>query len=266
TGNRLAISNGAGSSRRRFALRRSCSGGSASLSSPRMRGPMNTCRCSWSLRATSMGHGVWVPAFAGTTRRLAKGLALPNDIEQLYRRPGFMIRRAHQISVSIFLDETGELGITNRQYGILLVLKQQPGIDQISVAKLLGLDRSTTAMVLAKVEESGLVARGLGRRDRRRRSLLLTRVGEKMLERLAEPARRAQTRLLAAFSPSERAQFLGLLDKLLRKFNDSTRVPLEAGRASMRVAASGRKKHPPSIPPEAGKPLRPGISKPRPRS
>ena len=32
-------------------------------------------------------------------------------LDDLYRRPGFMIRRAHQIAVSLFLDETGELGM-----------------------------------------------------------------------------------------------------------------------------------------------------------
>ena len=76
-----------------------------------------------------------------------------------------MIRRAHQIAVSLFLEETGELGITNRQYGILLVLKHQPGIDQITVAKLLGLDRSTTGMVLAKLED-GRPCRPRRRRER----------------------------------------------------------------------------------------------------
>ncbi len=77
-----------------------------------------------------------------------------------------MIRRAHQIAVSLFLEETGELGITNRQYGIMLVLKAQPGIDQITVAKLLGLDRSTTGMVLSKLEDAGLVGRVVGANDR----------------------------------------------------------------------------------------------------
>ena len=75
-----------------------------------------------------------------------------SPLDQLYRRPGFLIRRAHQTAVSIFLEQTGALGITNRQYGILLVLKHRPGIDQITVAKLLGLDRSTTGMVLATLE------------------------------------------------------------------------------------------------------------------
>jgi DNA-binding MarR family transcriptional regulator len=152
-------------------------------------------------------------------------------LDDLYRRPGFMIRRAHQIAVSLFLDETGELGITNRQYGILFALGQQPGIDQISVARLLGLDRSTTGMVIKTLEQAGLVGRDVGVRDRRRVSLRLTRAGERMLERLAEPAQRAQARVLSAYTPQERTQFLALLDKLIRKFNDSTRVPLQEQRA-----------------------------------
>src|SRR5215472_9468430 len=148
-------------------------------------------------------------------------------LEDLYRRPGFMIRRAHQIAVSLFLEETGELGITNRQYGILFALKHRPGIDQISVARLLGLDRSTTGMVIKKLEQAGLIGRSVGAADRRRASLVLTRAGERMLERLAEPAQRAQARVLSAFTPAERTQFLALLDKFIHRFNDTTRVPLD---------------------------------------
>jgi DNA-binding MarR family transcriptional regulator len=161
-------------------------------------------------------------------RRL-KGGALPdNDIAQLYRRPGFMIRRAHQIAVALFLEETGELGITTTQYGILFLLSHQGGIDQVSVAKLLGLDRSTTGMVVQKLEAAGLIGRGIGAHDRRRRSLHLTRAGEAMLARLAQPAKRAQARILSVLSPDERTQFLAMLDKLTHSFNGTTRVPLQA--------------------------------------
>jgi DNA-binding MarR family transcriptional regulator len=148
-------------------------------------------------------------------------------LDDLYRRPGFMIRRAHQIAVSLFLDETGDLGITNRQYGILFALKHRPGIDQISVARLLGLDRSTTGMVVKTLEKAGLIGRAVGVRDRRRSSLALTRAGERMLERLAEPAQRAQARVLSGFTPAERAQFLALLAKFIARFNEETRVPLQ---------------------------------------
>src|SRR5258708_34243714 len=149
-----------------------------------------------------------------------------NSLAELYQRPGFLIRRAQQIAVSLFLEETGELGITNTQYGILTVLKDRPGLDQISLAKALGLDRSTTGMVLGKLEKAGFVGRFIGTHDRRRRNLALTSAGEAMLERLTEPARRAQMQVLSPFTTPERTMFLGLLEKFTRKLNGSTRVPL----------------------------------------
>ena len=158
--------------------------------------------------------------------------AAKSPIEELHERPGFLIRRAQQIAVALFLEETGALGITNTQYGILLVLKNRPGIDQISVARLLGLDRSTTGMVLGKLEKAGLVGRHVEKHDRRRRNLALTPAGERMLEQLAEPARRAQARVLSAFTVEERTDFLRLLEKFVAKFNRSTRVPLGPKRAN----------------------------------
>src|SRR5688572_19405803 len=87
-------------------------------------------------------------------------------------------------------------------------------------------------MVLTKLEEAGLIGRVVGEQDRRRRSLQLTPAGERMLARLAEPARRAQARVLSAFAPAEQKQFLALLDKFSRTFNDSTRVPHTANRVA----------------------------------
>src|SRR5215471_11576951 len=152
------------------------------------------------------------------TRSMTRAMAASQDnpLEELYRRPGFMIRRVHQIAVSLFIEETGKLGVTNRQYGILFVLRHRPGIDQISLANLLGLDRSTTGMVLSKLEQHGMVVRSVDTRDRRRHSLQLTKSGEKLLNRLAEPARKAQARALSAFTPREQTLFLALLDKFTR--------------------------------------------------
>lgn len=159
-------------------------------------------------------------------------------LDELYRRPGFMIRRVHQIAVALFLEETGEIGVTNRQYGILFVLKHRPGIDQISVANLLGLDRSTTGMVLQKLEKDGLVGRSVGVRDRRRHELRLLPAGEKLLARLSAPARRARERVLSAFTPHEQKQFIELLEKFIHKFNASTRVPLDLERRAQNGGAA----------------------------
>ena len=149
-----------------------------------------------------------------------------------------MIRRVHQIAVSLFIEETGSLGVTNRQYGILFVLKHRPGIDLISVANLLGLDRSTTGMVIKKLEQDRLVVRTVAEHDRRRHNLQLTQSGERLLAQLAAPARRAQERVLAAFTPREQADFLRLLDKFMRAFNESTRVPLGPHRSREKATRS----------------------------
>jgi len=154
----------------------------------------------------------------------AAGAADP--LHALYSRPGFLIRRAHQIAVSLFIEEMGALGVTPTQSGILFVLGQRSGLDQISVARLLGLDRSTASMVIAKLVKAGLVGRGVGSGDRRRRALTLTPAGRKLLDRLAAPLDRARARVLSPFSAEEAAQFVVLLDKFTTAFNGTTRVPM----------------------------------------
>lgn len=147
-------------------------------------------------------------------------------IAALYRRPGFLIRRAHQIAVSIFLEEAAELGITTTQYGALVVLSAVENIDQIGLAKLVGIDRSTAALVVSKLEAGGLLVRESDPNDRRRSVLVLTSEGRLTLERLAKPAERAQDRALSAFSKQEAKQFLELLGQFVATFNEETRAPI----------------------------------------
>ncbi|MEP7044055.1 MAG: MarR family transcriptional regulator [Dokdonella sp.] len=149
-----------------------------------------------------------------------------DDLQDLYGRPGFLLRRAHQISVSLFIEETLAEGVTTTQYGLMCILRARPGLDQISLAKLIGLDRSTTGLVLGKLESAGLIVRRAVAADRRRKQLSLTRKGDAALRRLVEPARRAQEKVLAPFSAAERRQFLALLTKFVGAYNEVVRAPL----------------------------------------
>ena len=144
-----------------------------------------------------------------------------------------MIRRAHQIAVAIFLEEARESGVTSTQYGVLLILARRPGIDQNTLARLLGLDRSTTGLVVRKLADRGLIARATGVRDQRRRELKLTRSGVALLSRLTASAQRAQQRLLSPLPARERQRLLDLLERLAEAFNRTTRVPVDyaAGRS-----------------------------------
>ena len=44
------------------------------------------------------------------------------SLTSLWERPGYLIRRLHQIHVAIFLDECAEYGITPVQYAVMTAL------------------------------------------------------------------------------------------------------------------------------------------------
>ena len=149
-------------------------------------------------------------------------------LDEIYQRPGFMLRRAHQIAVGIFADECGEFDLTTTQHGVLTALLRFPALDQISLGRLLGLDRSTIGTVVKRLEERGLIQRGMSGDDRRRRVLHLTPEGERLQIAVGDAAARAQERLLSAFTPLEATMLLGLLTKLIEVNNAETRVPMRA--------------------------------------
>jgi MarR family transcriptional regulator, lower aerobic nicotinate degradation pathway regulator len=150
-------------------------------------------------------------------------------LQSLYKRPGFLIRRANQIAVSIFLDEMDKAvpGLTSTQYGALVVLSAQGAITQTQLARLVGIDRSTTALVVGKLEENGFIRRTASPNDKRRKMVTLTDDGRSILAAVAEPAELARQRLLSALSRKEGETLIKVLEKLVSRFNDETRAPIE---------------------------------------
>ncbi len=134
--------------------------------------------------------------------------------DELQRKPGYLIRRAQQAAVAIFLQECRPYDVTPVQYGVLRLLRQRPGVDQATLAGLVAVDRSTMADVAARLEERGLLFRAPGA-DRRVKLLSLTVDGERLLDDIEDAVDRAQQRMLAPLSPDERGQFLALLEKLV---------------------------------------------------
>ena len=150
----------------------------------------------------------------------------PASVDALYRRPGFMLRRAHQIAVSLFMEQSDSDSTTTTQYGVLVILRACEGLDQIGLSKKVGLDRSTTGLVIKKLEDNGHIVRIADPNDRRRKILVLTARGERKLESLRTVAAQAQEIALSIFSPKEAEQFLKLLSKFVSHFNGITRAPI----------------------------------------
>jgi DNA-binding MarR family transcriptional regulator len=155
----------------------------------------------------------------------------PNSIAaptawELAVRPGFLIRRLHQIHLAMFAEECGPSGITPVQYSILSVAAAQPGLEQTRLGYEVGVDRTTLANVVARLEAKRLLTRVRGTTDRRLKHVTLTRTGADLLDRIAEPARRAHARTIEALPEVERDVFLRALARLVDAGNAYGRAPL----------------------------------------
>lgn len=149
-----------------------------------------------------------------------------DPLQGLGDRPGFLIRRAHQISQSVFVEECSALDITSTQFGVLWILGRAGEMDQIGIARLLGFDRSTTALVVKLLERRRLISRATDKMDRRRHVLRLTKAGEDLRKRAEPLVDRVRTRLEKPFTAGEAKAFSTLLQKFTRAFDDTARVPL----------------------------------------
>lgn len=155
------------------------------------------------------------------------------SLMEVYDEPGHLIRRAQQISVSMFHSTMGH-GVTPIQYCVLRVLQSHPGIDQVTLARFCALDTSTAADLAVRLEERGLVRRMMPMKSRRFRLLHLTPEGTTLVKKLVPSSGLLARRLLKALNQDEQRVFLHLLKKFVRLNNKKSRAPLDRGFALLR--------------------------------
>jgi MarR family transcriptional regulator, lower aerobic nicotinate degradation pathway regulator len=145
----------------------------------------------------------------------------------LYQRPGYLLWRARHIADSIFTYECREFGVTASQYVVLSVVKDTPGSDQVSISRIAGLDRFTTALVLSNLIKRKLIVRERSVSDRRRYSLSLSAEGFEILKRILPGAARARARLLSPLTRQDQEVFIRTLQQLVTSLNDDARAPVD---------------------------------------
>jgi DNA-binding MarR family transcriptional regulator len=137
-----------------------------------------------------------------------------------------LIRRAHQISWALFLEECAAYNITSVQYSALVAIRERPGVDATRLSALIAFDRSTIGNVIERLEARGLVVRKLSKEDKRQKLLFLSKDGEVLLNHVVPLVERVQKRILAPFDKAERKTFVKLLERLATMNNDVTSAPL----------------------------------------
>lgn len=147
-----------------------------------------------------------------------------NAVEiDLNDQPGHLIRRAHQISVSVFYETLGR-EVTPVQYAVMRTLQNNPGIDQVTLAQQVALDTSSAADIAVRLEGKGWISRKLLARGQR--ELRLTELGESLLAQMVPGMQEMQNELLGMLTEEERRDFMQLLSKFVTVNNDRSRAPM----------------------------------------
>ena len=133
----------------------------------------------------------------------------------LGKRPGFLLRRLHQIHVALFAGNCARFDVTPVQYSLMSALALRVAADQTTLANDVALDRTTATGALKRLQKRGLIKRTASRNDRRAQECRLMPAGRRMLAEMETPARLAHQETIAALGARDRATLIALLGRLV---------------------------------------------------
>jgi DNA-binding MarR family transcriptional regulator len=137
----------------------------------------------------------------------------------LHSSPNYLFWCLHKTSMSIVTEELEKVNadITPVQYAALVAIQAQPGIDQASLAHVIGYDRATIGGVLDRLEKKGLLSRRIPPHDRRARALYPEKSGIDLIASVEDVVSAAQERILSPLPKRDHAKFLSMVGMLIRE-------------------------------------------------
>jgi DNA-binding MarR family transcriptional regulator len=136
--------------------------------------------------------------------------------------PGYLGYQIRQAQVAIFRDlaaTTATLNVTPGEYGLLSLVDANPGISQIDLAQVYGLDKSTLSQAVTRLHKRGLVRRTRSADDGRYYGLWLTPSGARLLAGARAHVEAQEKAMDHVLRPGERSQMLDMLARISRVFN-----------------------------------------------
>src|SRR5262245_49217276 len=138
-------------------------------------------------------------------------------IGQLDRSPIHLLHRASQAVEDVFSAEMKIERLTPRQLAVLTTVAQDEGLSQTGIVDRTGIDRSTMADIVSRLQRKGLLQRWRTKEDARAYAVRLTDAGRRAL-RTAEPlAKRIDRRVLDALPANRREEFITALASIVGK-------------------------------------------------
>ncbi|WP_323779625.1 MarR family winged helix-turn-helix transcriptional regulator [Leisingera sp.] len=146
--------------------------------------------------------------------------------EDLWDRPGYLVRRLHQVHIGLFTQACGELDLTAVQFAILSVLCTDAELDQLSISKLVGIDRTSGADVIKRLVNRGLATRERSKQDRRALIVRITDAGRRTVRDVRPLMEDVQDKMVSPLTDEEYEVFMRALRKMVEANNEASRAPM----------------------------------------
>jgi DNA-binding MarR family transcriptional regulator len=130
---------------------------------------------------------------------------------------GYQIRRAQTRLFAHFEEQLAHLKITPGQLGLLVLISANPGINQVALARAVGIERATLGEFINRFERDKLVERRGLIDDRRSYALHLTRRGQEFMDEAIPAVLAHESAFTDHLTSAERATLHKLLAKLADK-------------------------------------------------
>ena len=135
--------------------------------------------------------------------------------------PGYIGYQLRQAQAAVFRDLSRSLrttGVTPGEFSLLAMLKANPDIHSITLARTYQLDKATLSLSIKGLLKRGLISSTRSASDRRYYSLRLTPAGRELLRRVTRRIENQERAMDAVLAPGDRAQLIELLMRISQAF------------------------------------------------
>lgn len=130
---------------------------------------------------------------------------------RLSHSPSHLLHRAQQLAANQSAAALKAAGLTLRQFAVLSVLTEKDKRSQSELVDQTGIDRSTMADMVARMEKSGLLERTSSKLDARAKLVQITAAGQKAHEAAVHAVSDADDQLMNSLPKGQRKSFLAVL-------------------------------------------------------
>ncbi len=127
---------------------------------------------------------------------------------------GYNLRRAQVRNFQMIGESVGAYDITPGQFGVLVIIHANPGLNQSELGNAMNVDRSTVVAVIDRLEKRNLVVRDPSPMDRRSYALRLSDEGEELLGKLVPLVQSLEREMANDLSDREVEELVGMLKRM----------------------------------------------------